>query len=146
MSQNSTPQDGRPVIHDPNDASDTLAFLCGADMNPTVIEGREGFSSSRFVAIASADASVGKEAGLPAELGEGEVWGIALRIASAGTAPQAIRRAPASITLQDGSQVDAVLMTNPTTVGTPEAILKEAHYWELPAEYRSRLESAAGRG
>lgn len=146
MTQRSTPEDAKPVIRDPNDASDTLAFLCGADMNPSVIEGREGFSASRFVSIASANASVGKEAGLPAGLGEGEIWGIALRIASAGTAPQAIHRAPASITLRDGTLVDAVLMTNPTTVGTPEAIIKEAYYWELPAEYRSRLESAAGQG
>lgn len=145
MTQRSKPGDARPVIHDPEDASDTLAFICGADMNPTVIEGREGFSTSRFVAIASADASVGKEAGLPAGLGDGEIWGIALRIPSAGTAPQGIQREPASIILHDGTRVNAVLMTNPTTVGTPEAILKEAHYWELPGEYRSRLESAAGQ-
>lgn len=144
MIKRSPPEGAKPVIHDPDDASDTLAFICGSDMNPTVIEGREGFATSRFVAIASADASVGKEAGLPAGLGGGKIWGIALRIGSAGTAPQAIQRAPVSITLQDGTRVNAVLMTNPTTVGTPEAILKEAHYWELPGEYRSRLESAAG--
>lgn len=144
MTQRSTSEDFQPVIHDPGDASDTLAFLCGADMNPTVIERREGFSTSRFVAIASADASVGKEAGLPGGLGDGEIWGIVLRIASAGTAPQGIRRETSSITLRDGARVDAVLMTNLATVGTPEAILEEARYWELPSEYRNRLESAAG--
>lgn len=143
MTDNSTRPQARPVLHDPDDASDTLAFICGADMNPTVIEGREGFSTSRFVAIASADAAIGRDAGLPDGLGEGEIWGIALRIPSAGTAPQGIRREPVAITLQDGTRTNAVLMTNPTTAGTPEAILKEAHYWELPGEYRSRLEAAA---
>jgi len=143
MTDNSTRPQARPVLHDPDDASDTLAFICGADMNPTVIEGREGFATSQFVSIASADATVGKDAGLPAGLGDGEIWGIALRIASAGTAPQGIQREPVSIMLQDGTRANAVLMTNPTTVGTPEAILKEAHYWELPGEYRTRLEAAA---
>lgn len=143
MTDSSTRRQAKPVIHAPDDASDTLAFICGADMNPIVIEGREGFSTSRFVAIASADATVGKDAGLPGGLGEGEIWGIALRVPSAGTAPQGIQREPVSITLQDGTRANAVLMTNPTTVGTPEAILKEAHYWELPGEYRTRLEAAA---
>lgn len=144
MADRSNRPDAKPVIHDPGDASDTLAFICGADMNPSVIEGREGFSTSRFVAIARADASVAKEAGLPQGLEDGDVWGIALRVESAGTAPQGIQRQPISITLQDGTSANAVLMTNPTTAGTPEAILREAQYWELPAEYRSRLEAAAG--
>ncbi len=136
--------DARPVIHDPGDASDTLAFVCGADMNPSVIEGREGFSASQFVAIASADGSIAQEAGLPEGLGQGRIWGIVLRVESAGTAPQGIRREPLTVTLQDGTSANAVLMTNSTTAGTPDAILKEAHYWELPGEYRSRLESIAG--
>lgn len=142
MTDRSTQTDARPVLHDPDDASDTLVFVCGADMNPAVIDGREGFSTSRFVAIASADASVATEAGLPDALGGGEIWGIALRIPSAGTAPQGIRRDPVTITLRDGTRVDAVLMTNPTTAGTTDAILAQAQYWELPGEYRDRLAAA----
>lgn len=143
MTERSPQTDARPVLHDPDDASDTLAFVCGADMNPAVIDGREGFSTSRFVAIASADAGVASEAGLPEALASGEIWGIVLRIPTAGTAPQGIRREPVSITMHDGERVDAVLMTNSTTAGTADAILQQAQYWELPGEYVDRLKKAA---
>lgn len=124
----------------------TLAFFCGADMNPLSIgngNGRVGFARARFVAIASSmEESTAGRAGLPAALGTGEIWGIVLAIAPPHAPPP--NPAPSSmvtVVLRNGATTEAALMTDPTTVGTIAGVLAEARYWELPIAYRDRLEA-----
>lgn len=150
MTESSTPQDAKPVLHDPGDATGTLAFLCGADMNPSLIggsKGRAGLERARFVAIARIDGTLTGRAGLPPDLASGEIWGIALAIAPAADPARSSSTpiATVSIVWRDGTSAEAALMTDPTTVGTVADVLSEAHYWELPVAYRNRLQALVSR-
>lgn len=118
-----------------------LVFLCGADMNPEIIRRRTGLEDARFTTIACAGSDVATRAGLPDGLGDDDIWGIALTGATLREESQALGRDTVTIRMPDGSSGDALLLTNPTTVGIPAAILAEARYWELPRDYCDRLEA-----
>lgn len=143
MTESSTPRDAKPVLIDPGDATGTLVFLCGADMNPSLIGDRKGLERARFVAIARIDGTLTGRAGLPPDLASGEIWGIALAIAPAADPARSSSTpiATVSIVWRDGTSAEAALMTDPTTVGTVADVLSEAHYWELPVAYRNRLQA-----
>ena len=116
--------------------TETLVFLCGADMNPVAIAGHPGLEQARFVAIARTEGSVARRAGLPPALGAGDIWGIVL---SAVPPPDAVAPFTVPVVLRDGTAAGAILLTGPDTAGTASGILAEAHYWELPVAYRQRL-------
>lgn len=130
----------RPGAGDPTGAPETLVFLCGADMNPTLVRRRAGLERARFVAIARIDGSEAGRVGLPAELGSDAIWGIALTIAADASLPMP-RGAAVSTVLRDDTSVEAVVLTDPVTVGSVADVLREAHYWELPVAYRDRLQA-----
>lgn len=142
------PRDGGDDPSGTPGSPESLVFLCGADMNPSLIKARAGLERARFVAIARMDGRHAGQAGFPPDLAAGAIWGIALTIAPVA-APVAASPAPAaravaatvSLVLRDGTSTEAALMTDPTTVGTVAAVLREAHYWELPVEYRHRLQA-----
>lgn len=135
-----------PVPSGASGVSGSLAFICGADMNPLQVRSRFTSRQARFVAIASMPGSQAGPAGLPTALGSGEIWGIVLGVPDA-IVPEATLEAGApnpprvSIVLRDGSSTEATLMTGPATVGSVAAVLQEAHYWELPVPYRDRLKA-----
>lgn len=135
----------RPLAQAERDgAISRLAFLCGADMNPSSIRARGGFEAARFLAIARTDgARVAERAGLPAQLAREEIWGIVLAVGETGVAQGSNRPEMVPVILRNGTSAEAMLMTNRATVGTIAELLAEAHYWELPMAYRDRLERLA---
>lgn len=108
-------------------------FLCGANMSPEAI--RQQWPQARFRGIARADGIV-----IPGERwGEGafgdEVWGI---IVDTG---EEQRGMPVPLTRRDGTADTAMLTGAPVLASDAAAILAEAHYWELPAAYRDRIQA-----
>lgn len=129
----------RPGAGDPTETPETLVFLCGADMNPTLVRRRAGLERARFVAIARIDGSEAEGIGLPADLEADAIWGIALTIAADASPPTPGAAVP--IVLRDDTSAEAVVLTDPGTVGNVADVLREAHYWELPVAYRDRLQA-----
>jgi len=118
-----------------NAATSRLAFFCGEDMDPGAIRRHEGFESARFVAIGAAAAA---HHVMPSGLESDDVWGIVVRV------PEHVDLAAAphiSVTLRDGTAVEAAMLTTAASVGSADGILAQARYWELPVPYRNRLES-----
>jgi hypothetical protein len=111
-------------------------FLCGADMQPSRIRAR--WSQARFMSIARADGVLAAGLGL-GWYGLGpEMWGIIVETGE----PQ--RGAMLPLWLPDGTSVTAMAVDGPEAFGSLAEALAQARYWELPADYRDRLELAAG--
>ena len=110
-------------------------FLCGADMQPSRIRAR--WPQARFVSIARADGVLAAGLGL-GWYGLGpEIWGIVVETGE----PQ--RGAMLPLWLADGTSVTAMAVDGPEAFGSVAEALAQARYWELPADYRDRLELAA---
>ena len=109
-------------------------FLSGADMDPTAVLAR--YPSARFVARAAlaTEATEGDATG--------EVWGILIRVPSAGTAGDAGESRP--VVTDDGRTFLAAVAESGRPVGDPPAVLAAARYWELPPRYVRRLEETDG--
>ncbi|MDP8909520.1 MAG: SAM-dependent methyltransferase, partial [Chloroflexota bacterium] len=116
----------------------SLLFLCGADMDPTVARGR--FPTARFIDIAHC---AGPLPGLAAldDLGDGGVWGILVRVVdvNADTAMPGDDAVELAVTLPDGEQALARLVTLPADVADAAAVAAAVRYWELPPTYRTRV-------
>ncbi len=117
-------------------SSDSLVFLCGADMNPQAIQSRPELRDSRFLMTGAILASLAEKTGLPPSLHGVDVWGIVLRVS-----PDAACGESVNVRLRDGREVTAALLTSPATIGSLTGVLAEARYWELPVPYRDRLEA-----
>ena len=109
-------------------------FLWGADMQPSRIRAR--WPQARFVSLARADGVIAAGVGLGwYELGP-EVWGIVVETGE----PQEGAMLP--LWLPDGSAMTAMVVGDRSAFGTLPEALAQAHYWELPAAYRERLQEA----
>lgn len=116
-------------------SSDSLVFLCGADMNPQAIQSRPELRDSRFLMTCAIRASWAETTGLPSPPHGVDVWGIVLRVS-----PDAACGESVTVRLRDGGEA-AALLTSPATIGNLASVLAEARYWELPVSYRDRLEA-----
>lgn len=113
-------------------------FLCGADMQPGRIRAR--WPEARFVAIARADGVVAAGLGL-GWYGLGpDVWGIVVETG------EIQRGTMLPLRLADGTHVTAMTDGDPAGFGSPTEALAQARYWELPADYRDRLEQVVAAG
>jgi hypothetical protein len=108
-------------------------FLCGADMDP--VEIRKRWPESRFLGIAWASGDLVQGIGLSKGALGPRLWGIVIETG------QRQRGHYLPITMRDGTSTTAVLTATPDTLGTLPEILSEAHYWELPRDYRDRLQA-----
>ncbi len=109
-------------------------FLCGADMQPSRIRAR--WPAARFVAIARADGVIAAGLGL-GWYGLGpDVWGILVETG------EFQRGTMLPLRLVDGTSVTAMTDGDRAGFGTAAEALAQARYWELPADYRDRLEQA----
>jgi hypothetical protein len=108
-------------------------FLFGADMNPEAIDAR--WDGARFVGIARAPGALAQGT----EWGKGafgpDVWGI---IVETGVEQRGV---PVPLTLRDGASATAMFVGEPSDLGSLAEMLAEARYWELPAEYRDRIQA-----
>lgn len=120
-----------------NPAFRSRVFLCGADMQPSRI--REVWPTSRFISIAKADGVISMGMGLGWYALGPDVWGIMVETG------EVQKGTMLPLTLPDGSDVTAMMLGDPTAFGTLSEALAQARYWELPAEYRDRLEVAANK-
>lgn len=112
----------------------TCAILLGADMDPERIRQRPDTAGGRFVGIGAVEASHVAQLGLPLP-DVAEVWGVVIRLAPGKTLEG--QRVPVS--MRTGEQIEAVILTEATDLDDREAVLAEAHYWELPVAYRNVL-------
>ena len=103
---------------------DRFLFLCGADMDPTLV--RTTHPGARFVARAKLSAGDGTVAD--------EVWGILLRVSALPAADE-----ERDVVTDDGRRFQAVAVGGGRPTGDPAAVLAAARYWELPPAYVRRL-------
>lgn len=108
-------------------------FLCGADMRPSAI--RRRWPAARFVALARAGGFLTRGIGLPSDAFGPEVWGIVVETG------ERQRGTPLPVTLRDGTETTAMIVGDPSEIGSPDEILAQARYWELPEAYRERIEA-----
>ncbi len=108
-------------------------FLWGADMNPTTIRSR--WPGGRFVTIARAPGLLTRGAGLRSEAFGPEIWGV---VVETGEEQMGM---PLPLELPGGADVTAMLAGSPGDLGSPAEMLAEADYWELPQDYRDRIQA-----
>ena len=110
-------------------------FLCGADMQPSRIRAR--WPEARFVAMARADGVIAAGLGL-GWYGLGpDVWGILVETG------EEQRGTMLPLRLADSTSVTAMTDGDPAGFGSVAEALAQARYWELPTDYRDRLEQSA---
>ena len=120
------------------DSFHSRVFLCGANMEPEAIRAR--WPKARFVALARANGVLTTGLGLPANAFGPDVWGI---VVETGTPQRGIYL---PLTLRDGSDATAIMVDDATALGSLEDILAQARYWELPEDYRNRIEETIAAG
>ena len=132
-------------------AAGVIAFLCGADMMPEETRARPELEDAEFISIARVHGAHGQRLGLPAALIDerpsspgppGAIWGIALRLPLIEDEANRLRGEVVPVTLRDGTELEGTLATTAESVGAPADVLAAARYWELPGDYRDRLEAA----
>jgi hypothetical protein len=101
-------------------------------MNPSRIRAR--WPDGRFTSIAAAAGFLARAAGLPRDAFGPEIWGVIVETGALqpGT--------PLPLTLPDGTSTTAMLTGDPESLGSPVEILAETQYWELPQDYRDRIQ------
>lgn len=120
---------------DMSNGTTTYGFLCGADMEPGKIRRHALTSESRFVDIGAVPATSMPDLGLPLPDAD-EIWGMVVTLPTV----QAAAHAPGiAVALRSGKSVQAVILTDADSFGTPSEALTEAYYWELPRAWREAL-------
>jgi hypothetical protein len=112
-----------------------VAFLCGEDMHPSAI--RQRWPGARFLGIGWVNGVLSSGIGLEPDALGPRIWGI---LVDTG-APLEGMFVP--VTRRDGTPATAVVSGEPAVVGSLAGMLAQARYWELPRDYRDRVEAAA---
>lgn len=119
-----------------NDAR--YAILFGADMEPERIRHHPDTAGGRFVGIGAVSATDIGALELPLP-DVSEVWGVVIRLAPGKT----LDGPAVPVAMRTGEHLEATVLTRAADFDDLEAVLAEAHYWELPVPYRNALASRA---
>jgi hypothetical protein len=105
-------------------------------MHPSAI--RQRWPEARFIGIGWVNGALSRGIGLERDALGPQIWGI---LVDAGTPLEGMF---VPVTQRDGTAATAVLNGDPAAVGTLSGMLAQARYWELPRDYRDRIEAASG--
>lgn len=112
-----------------------IVFLCGEDMDPTAI--RQRWPEAKFLGLAWVNGMLSRGFGLPAGALGSQIWGILIDAKTTQTGMYV------PVTRRDGRSATAVIVGDRSSAGSLAGVLAQARYWELPRDYRDRIEALA---